>query len=881
MIVRTFEGLQALTTPGPRWSNSSSSSLSLYGLNQAYGEIYRTQPNVRICVDFLARNVAQLGLPVYRRISDTDRERLNDHDLAKWLSNPNPATCRYRLIESLVADIAVYFNAYWLKVRYQGADSRDAIGLVRLPPEEMAVNGGLLPTDFTWTAANGQTRDFPLSEVVYFNGYNPTNACAGLSPLETLRRILAEEAAAGDHRESFWRNAARHEGVVTRPKEAKRYTTDQLASWREQWQKAYGGEGGKTVLLQDGETFTPTSFSAKDSEFIQGGKLRREVCAAQWHIPQPMVGILEHATFCLPGDAEVFTEEGPKAIADVREHDRVWSLADGGAWVLQPVQRSACTGADQILTVRTSNRTLRLNDRHRVLVRRAVDETPAPVETMADGHRRSIGRATKVWASVYVPASDLKVGDTIVTVNHLPTSGLDVAPSGRALTTGFMEVCGLLVGDGNISRKNGQPIGLQLARSEHATYMEPYRQALRAEFRQRGLRPITLTEGGRQTRFMSVTAARELDLLGFGGTARTKRVPGWVFQSTEPLRLAFLRGFLDADGSVDKKGRISFSSCNPTMLSQVRHLCLSVGVPVTNLRCQRGQTQLPNGRIVAFAQWTFACSDPGENQRIGSHTPAYVMRMAEGQPFGRKARRYPWHGGRGFESGALQLSGVLSIERSVVAVPVYDLDVAGTHNFIAEGVVVHNSNIREQHKHLYQDCLGPLDEMITQEIERQLLVECEDRDSVYIEFNIDAKLAGSFEEQALALRTAVGKPFMKVNEARAIRNLPRDDDPESDRIAPQQGGPADATANPNPQAPNPATAGAEAIAPILEAARQRQYARLNKLPAAERSSAFFADLDRWNRELTEDLLPIAGDDAARVALEANIRTFTAFEAEDV
>ena len=33
----------------------------------SYGRLYATQPSVRICVDFLARNVAQLGLHLYRR----------------------------------------------------------------------------------------------------------------------------------------------------------------------------------------------------------------------------------------------------------------------------------------------------------------------------------------------------------------------------------------------------------------------------------------------------------------------------------------------------------------------------------------------------------------------------------------------------------------------------------------------------------------------------------------------------------------------------------------------------------------------------------------------------------------------------------------------
>jgi hypothetical protein len=109
-------------------------------------------------------------------------------------------------------------------------------------------------------------------------------------------------------------------------------------------------------------------------------------------------------------------------------------------------------------------------------------------------------------------------------------------------------------------------------------------------------------ESDRQTRFSSVAAARELDTLGFKGTAKTKSVPPWVFGLTEELRLGLLRGFLDADGSVDTKGRISYSSCNKTLLSQIRHLCMGCGVPVTNMRNQIGSTTLPNGEEVNIDQ---------------------------------------------------------------------------------------------------------------------------------------------------------------------------------------------------------------------------------------------------------------------------------------
>jgi hypothetical protein len=65
----------------PSWSPGvTRSSLSMYDqFNYDYATIYRMQPNVRTCVDFLGRNLAQLGLHVFKRISDTDRERLTDH----------------------------------------------------------------------------------------------------------------------------------------------------------------------------------------------------------------------------------------------------------------------------------------------------------------------------------------------------------------------------------------------------------------------------------------------------------------------------------------------------------------------------------------------------------------------------------------------------------------------------------------------------------------------------------------------------------------------------------------------------------------------------------------------------------------------------------
>jgi phage portal protein BeeE len=721
-------------------------------------------------------------------------------------------------------DLGIYFCAFWLKVKDQRTGR---LGLLRLPPETVEVSGWLRPDAFFWYVPdNKPPRELDPSSVVYFHGFNPDDPIGGLSPIETLRQTLAEESAASAYRAAYWTNAARFEGIIERPATAKPWTPEQKQAFREQWQMRYSGvaNAGMTPVLDEGMTFRPVSHSARESEYIGARKLSREECAAAYHIPQPMVGILDHATFCLPGETEVFTEEGPRPISEVRRGDRVWSLTEAGDWTLSLVTRSGCTGQDEILRLHTGNRTLRLNGRHRVLARRAVLQ-PAPVVVMADGHRRALGRPHKQWVTQYVPAGELQVGDTIVVLRQLPT--LEEAtvrlPSGRLATEGFLELCGLLLGDGNVTCVHGEPVGLQIARGEHAPYMAAYRRTLQDLLlpdQLPGTRgPVHLIEGGRQTRVMSVAVGREFDRLGFSGTARTKRVPGWIFGLPATHRLALLRGFLDADGSCDRLGRLSFSSCSRPLLSQIWHLCLSVGVPVTNLREQRGQTRLPTGRMATFSQWNFTCSDPGANRRIGSHTPEYQRRMAAGQPFARKGSRYPWQGGRGFASETTQLSAIVRIDHQARQELVYDLTVDGTHSFIAEGVVVHNSNVKEQHKQLYQDSLGPWCAWISEEIELQVLSEFADQDGIYTEFNIAEKMKGSFEDQAVSLARLVGRPIMTANEGRARLNLPAiHDDPSANALAAPLNMTTGAETTPSDAAPEESTG--EALVSAEDAAEE-------------------------------------------------------------
>lgn len=297
-IIQSSSTLEDLT---PGWWPSLPHSIPLYeNVVQDYATLYRTQPNVRVCVDFLSRNLAQLGLHLYSRSDKEGRRRHDDHPLAKLLERPLPVeykVTRFRLIETLMGDLGVYYNAFWLKLREGGGPPT---GLLRIPPEMVQVKGGLIPHHYIIDFGGSKgTQKVERTEIVHFRGYNSGDPLEGLSPLETLRRILAEEYAMGDYREHFWQNAARIGGIIERPAAAPQWSDQARSRFKKEFEALYSGsEGsGKTAILEEGMAWKPSSFTPQEAEYLAGRKLSREEVARVYHIPPTLIGIMESATY--------------------------------------------------------------------------------------------------------------------------------------------------------------------------------------------------------------------------------------------------------------------------------------------------------------------------------------------------------------------------------------------------------------------------------------------------------------------------------------------------------------------------------------------------------------------------------------------------------
>ncbi|WP_120313647.1 Fe-S cluster assembly protein SufB [Mycobacterium alsense] len=381
---------------------------------------------------------------------------------------------------------------------------------------------------------------------------------------------------------------------------------------------------------------------------------------------------------CLAGDTLVWTaNRGQIPIKDVEFGDRVFSYdEDAERFIVAPVKASAQTDTRLTYAIKTTRRTIRATDNHPMLVLR--DE-------------RKQGRQRCRYVRRWVTAGEIQAGDFIAVPRQLPEFGTSAhLPSVPGLTSparssvDLMWLLGLYMGDGNLHLST-KTYRIQLAIP--ASDVELRTEVARVVKELFGLRCI---EADEHRVVVNSKALTELIVeLGFGGLSLTKRVPDWVYDLPIDQRLAFLGGWVDADGYVGpaKSGSILLTCANQALIDQGRELAqlcgLRTGGPWSFSQPYR---HAPERTQIA---WRLGIS--GDFERLGCRNRKRTDR------FGRRRYMHSSNGAHGTTIRAhcnewLGFERVKSVEPYAVE-PVYDIEVDGPHNFVAEGLVVHNSEV--------------------------------------------------------------------------------------------------------------------------------------------------------------------------------------------
>lgn len=198
------------------------------------------------------------------------------------------------------------------------------------------------------------------------------------------------------------------------------------------------------------------------------------------------------------------------------------------------------------------------------------------------------------------------------------------------------------------------------------------------------------------------------------------------------------------------------------------------------------------------------------------------------------------------------------------------------------------ASAKDNARALYSETLAPLLDYLEERINAFLVPRLGLDSSHYCEFDLAAKLQGSFEEQAAVMSSAVGAPWMTRNEARTMRNLPRVEGGD-ELIVPLnvlEGGqasprdsvadsytlsatPPSAKAAPKKMKSEPKDSDAQEIADTLRKFFKRQRKSvLQRMKADE-----WWDEDRWNRELADDLETVFQRQANKTGREASAELF--------
>lgn len=262
--------------------------------------VWNTQPYVRTVVTFLARNIAQLGVHTFRRVDDDQRERVRDHPVADVFRRPNADTTTFELIFGLVCDKALYDRAYWLIGNDDGRPT-----LTRIPPARVTehVAADPLSSISAFRVAGplgGRAVDVPANRVLYFPGWNPTTA-TGIpsSPLDAIKSVIAEQAAAFEFRKLAWENGAQVGATIERPA-GMQWRDGARERFLEDARAQFSGKGprrGGVMLLEDGMSLSSQQFNAREAEWIEAAKLSLALVASIYHVNPTMVGLLDNANY--------------------------------------------------------------------------------------------------------------------------------------------------------------------------------------------------------------------------------------------------------------------------------------------------------------------------------------------------------------------------------------------------------------------------------------------------------------------------------------------------------------------------------------------------------------------------------------------------------
>lgn len=370
---------------------------------------------------------------------------------------------------------------------------------------------------------------------------------------------------------------------------------------------------------------------------------------------------------CLSLSTLIATKDGLKRITEIRVGEPVYAFdMKTQQLVLKRCSGIFDNGVHDIYKLSTLHHSIKATSNHPFLVlkrngRGKVNELVwKELKDISSGDEIVVSKQLVPGKSKKFNFNKVKKGD--YKVNRINKVTIPVRSSPE-----LMKYLGLYVGDGWTRTKKGE-VGFALPENSKG------RGVLL------GLHEAIFDNGVRTDKTYvytnSVNTAKFIDSLGFGQGARNKKVPSWVFTLPTGQKEAFLQGLMLSDGyQIDNSMR--YVSASSELLETLRLLLQSMDYRVGKIHYQtktKGTTCVKR-ELLKDSRYGYICFSKKSPWNVEKYPSQYKY-----QDF--------LVGNEYFAMEKVKEINLVGKE------PTLDLRVEDEHNFIANGIVVHNTGIQ-------------------------------------------------------------------------------------------------------------------------------------------------------------------------------------------
>jgi HK97 family phage portal protein len=269
---------------------------NIYNVAQgaSYGWMYSRSPAVRTVIDMIVRSMGELDLRLFEEVAEDEWQPKPDHPAMLSLRYPNETTTMDGFVRSMIKDFLIHDNAYALLTPAAG----NQFSISRIPAHMVVVQGDSLfdiemyrvwPQG-AWTTAGawgggGTPIDLLPSQVLHWHGEHPHDPRVGLSRLDTLRDVIAEDAALSQAIIELANNGLQAPIWVSRPLDAPEMSHPTLKAHEEDIANRLKGRNRKPPVMVEGEKLESFGTSPQDAQMMEVRKWAVERVSMMYGVP--------------------------------------------------------------------------------------------------------------------------------------------------------------------------------------------------------------------------------------------------------------------------------------------------------------------------------------------------------------------------------------------------------------------------------------------------------------------------------------------------------------------------------------------------------------------------------------------------------------------